>query len=236
MSTHSRGRATGTKESLARRHDIRPQKKVLLVVTAGDTEANYIKELKAHLSAHLTANVTVFDIGTRTTVRQAVRLAKACYQRRAASPIKTGFEQVWLVLDREPHEEMADSRVELEKLLEGSSPKGRWHVAGTNPCIEYWFLLHFHDCKSPFETSLKCLNALRKVCPTYAKPSIPRQVLELAAIRTATQRALGGQRLPSDSSGRPSSEELRFLDANPSTGFHLLVNEFLQLEPDRGNK
>lgn len=235
MSGGKGGGAGGSKESLARRHDIRQQKKVLLVVTAGETEANYIKELKARLSAHLTANVTVHDIGTRTSVRQAVKLAKACDQQRAASPNKTGFEQIWLVLDREPHEDMPNLRMDLEKLLEGNRPKGRWHVAGTNPCIEYWFLLHFQDCKSPFETSLKCLAALRKVCPTYAKPAIPKQVLEPTAIQTATKRALGKQQSPEGLSGRPSSLELSFLEANPSTGMHLLIGEFLELDQDQGS-
>lgn len=81
----------------------------------------------------------------------------------------------------------------------------------SNPCVEYWFLLHYKDVALEL-TSAECVNRLRKLDKEYIKGkfSAPMQKKLIESIAEAADRA--GAKVPY---------------SNPSSTIHLLTNEIL---------
>lgn len=81
----------------------------------------------------------------------------------------------------------------------------------SNPCIEYWFLLHYKDVVSEL-TSAECLSHLKRHDGKYTKGTFSSQMIKnlIDNISEAGKRAMKKQ---------PYS--------NPSSTVHLLTNEIL---------
>lgn len=82
----------------------------------------------------------------------------------------------------------------------------------SNPCVEYWFLLHYKDTNKELSTA-ECLAILKNIDADYVKGSFStamKKVL-LTAIEDATKRA-------------------RYKEAytNPSSTIHLLSDEIIK--------
>lgn len=82
----------------------------------------------------------------------------------------------------------------------------------SNPCVEYWFLLHYKDVGSEL-TSADCVARLRKLDAEYSKGifSIPMTKKLIDNIADATNRAIAKKQY-----------------SNPSSTVHLLTNEILK--------
>jgi len=101
--------------------------------------------------------------------RQAERLiAQAIDLRRKRSqqPDALPYEEVWCVFDREaanepPNFPAAINRADREHLA----------LAVSNPCFEYWYLLHERETDRPFQDANEVVEALRnpECLPTYQK-------------------------------------------------------------------
>lgn len=85
----------------------------------------------------------------------------------------------------------------------------------SNPCIEYWFLLHYKDINKELSSS-ECVAALRRFDATYTKgeftPSMSKVLIE--SIDEASSRA---------------RHKMKY--ANPSSSVHLLTDEIIKLKP-----
>lgn len=82
----------------------------------------------------------------------------------------------------------------------------------SNPCVEYWFLLHYKDVASEL-TSAECVARLRKHDADYSKGafSAPMKIRLIESIADAVSRA---------ATKAPYS--------NPSSTVYLLINEILR--------
>jgi hypothetical protein len=82
----------------------------------------------------------------------------------------------------------------------------------SNPCVEFWFLLHYKDVASEL-SSAECVARLRKLDTEYAKGtfSTPMKKMLIENIAYAANRAIAKA---------PYS--------NPSSTVHLLTNEILK--------
>lgn len=82
----------------------------------------------------------------------------------------------------------------------------------SNPCVEYWFLLHYKDVASEL-TSAECVARLKKLDAEYAKGtfSTPMKKKLIESITEAANRAVA--KVPY---------------SNPSSTVHLLTNEILK--------
>ena len=81
----------------------------------------------------------------------------------------------------------------------------------SNPCIEYWFLLHYADVNREISSS-ECLALLRSKDPAYSK----------GEFSTAMKRILIEN--ISDAAARAKDKEVY---ANPSSTVHLLTKEII---------
>jgi len=74
-------------------------------------------------------------------------------------------DEMWLVVDRDDWQES-----ELKKLLVWCREKRNRHLAVSNPCFEYWLLLHF-DAGTTANACAQCRQRLRQLVPGYDKGS-----------------------------------------------------------------
>lgn len=82
----------------------------------------------------------------------------------------------------------------------------------SNPCIEYWFLLHYNDVNREL-SSVECLTSLKAIDAEYSKGvfSAAMKKVLLEAVETAASRA-----------------KTKEAYTNPSSTVHLLTDEIIK--------
>ena len=124
---------------LRRRGPQREPYSTVLVVCEGErTEVEYLKGLCSALRLSW-ANITV--VGRGTDPVSVVRFAVEKAQREG------GWDHVYCVFDRDRHADFPQATNQLRQAtLEGT----QFHGGITNPCFEFWILLHFEDARRPY--------------------------------------------------------------------------------------
>lgn len=143
--------------------------KVLIVCEGEKTEPNYFNELIQVYKLN-TANVEV-DGSSGSSPKSVFERADQLWhaEKRKGDP----YDRVYCVFDRDSHYGYKET---MEKISE-YKPKGVFHAAVSNPCFEYWLLLHFKFTTKPYTAtgSSSIANAvikeLKKVMPGYKKGS-----------------------------------------------------------------
>lgn len=106
----------------------------LLIYCEGETEKQYLTALAEALK--ITPNVSI----RKTAACSPIQLLESAYKDYQWSQIvdkQYPFTEYWLVFDRDHHPSYADTF----NLAATMDPKP--HLAWTNPCIEFWFWLHY---------------------------------------------------------------------------------------------
>jgi len=151
-----------TSRSFDRRPGRRPPRKCVLIVCEGrKTEPAYFKGFCKKLRLHSAevricgeecgnAPVSVVEFARQET-QQRKRDAK---QGRALLP----FESVWCVMDVEQHGKNPTLSDALQRARDG-----KLNTVLSNPCFEFWILLHFEDTAKPFTNCDEVITTLQKV-------------------------------------------------------------------------
>lgn len=79
----------------------------------------------------------------------------------------------------------------------------------SNPCVEYWFLLHYADVRNELSSS-ECLSRLKRFDPNYTKGTFSAAMQEILLSGSDT------------ASGRAKAREAY---SNPSSTIHILIDE-----------
>lgn len=95
-------------------------------------------------------------------------------------------DEVWIVIDQDNR---AERDPHLNKLLQWHDPTQRHFVAISNPCFEYWLLLHF-ECANNLSDVKNCRNHLQKYYQKQddqykLKKCFPSQFYTLQMVRDA---------------------------------------------------
>jgi hypothetical protein len=158
-------------ESFRRRQGGRALRPIVLIVCEGaETEYRYFRAWKSQAElATVTIDVrggkgqdmSVVETAMKFRDERKKRFAQAKKQGQSADP---PFEMVWCVFDREGVYQSdnfwrAVERADAEQI----------RLAISNPCFEYWFLLHFRDRGAFFHNGQELLQELRQHIPDYAK-------------------------------------------------------------------
>jgi hypothetical protein len=198
-------------ESYRRAAPTKAPRKTFLVVTEGEkTEPNYLRALCRRLSLS-TAEVVVHHpeaTDPKSLTDAAIGLSKVRKQE-ARNSLLVPYDEVWVVYDLErPH----DERRQLHKSQQGKQKAHGVRVATSDPCFEYWLLLHFQYTTRPFTDYNHVVRALKKHLPDYEKAS---NIHDSVLCRTpdAVKNAEMCRKHHKDCDG----------DGNPSTDIHLLV-------------
>ncbi len=143
---------------------VEPRPCVLLVCEGSKTEPKYFESLRKELRL-TTVEVKVVGHGEapKSVVQRAVELLKT-RKREARRGQKLKYDHVWCIIDVEqPHENPS-----LLPAL-NQARDNQIDVALSNPCFEYWFILHFADCGRPLIDQDGVVRELKRHIPKYDK-------------------------------------------------------------------
>lgn len=200
-------------KDLKRRQAFRtPNKSELIVCEGSKTEQAYFASLRRELRLYA-VRIHVFspdESDPMAIVEQAIA------KKKEVSEPDNPCERVWCVVDVEipPHEA-------LDRAWERAKSVNKLELILTNPCIEYWFLLHFGKHTDSFGNKNDAMKALKEVHSSYKKRSIGFDILYPhtgEAIRHSKE-VLEEKRC---------GEYIR--DCNPSTHMHKIVEHLQNLQ------
>jgi hypothetical protein len=138
---------------------------VLLVCEGSKTEPKYFESLRKELRL-TTVEVMVVGHGEapKTVVQRAVDLRKTRKREVRRGRKDFNYDHVWCIIDVEqPHENPS-----LLPAL-NQARDNKIDVALSNPCFEYWFILHFADCGRPLIDQDGVVRELKRHIPKYDK-------------------------------------------------------------------
>lgn len=187
--------------SRRRRAPFRDPVTLILIVCGGEViEPAYFHGLRRHLR----------DPATKSTVtvrpEDPKRVAAFAARQRA------DYDQIWCVLDVDEFDYSEAIRIARTSKID---------LAVSNPCFEYWLLLHFENCDGALTGFRAVEKRLKKHLPTYDKSAL-RFADYIEGVEEAVRRA--------KSRSVEEGDEHR---TNPSTGVWKLVELMLPESPER---
>lgn len=155
---------------------VSPRECLLIVCEGAKTEPLYFKALRDQLRLQV---VEVEVVGPEqgsapiSIVDRAIQLRDERAERARKSPLLVPYDAVWCVIDVEQY----GLNPSLPRAI-GKAATRAIGVALSNPCFEYWYLLHFERTGTPFGTPKAVAKALKRWLPRYGKadPGVFRQV------------------------------------------------------------
>ncbi|MEU5278380.1 RloB family protein [Streptomyces asoensis] len=172
-------------------------KRILVVCGAEKTEKQYLEGLRdANRRANIAIKIRVEPKDPMAVVDAAIRLRDAD---------KDAFDECWVVLDVDDFDIPPVERFAAEQGI---------RIAISNPCFEYWLLLHFCEHNGNIPDYRRIEPILKKYVENYDKARIVFSVYESRvgdAIKRSEKRlaSCGGTTV------------------NPSTNMHQLALQFL---------
>jgi len=201
-------------DDLRRRPPTKRGRAIILIVCEGvETEYRYFEAMRKR-EGLLSVSIVVVPSGRQAErlVQQALTLRRKQSQEPDALP----YDEVWCVFDREAANEPADFLAAIHR-----ANREQLVLAVSNPCFEYWYLLHYRETNAPFGDADEVYEALRRndCMPDYQKNlDVFDRLLERRA--QALERA---ERLYER---HPDREHDRF--PNPSTLVQRLVRRLIE--------
>jgi hypothetical protein len=202
-----------SKTDMERRPPFRePRGRILIVCEGEKTEPNYFKEFRKKLRL-LTVEIEIAGKECGSAPVSVVDYAIKMEEDAKNSSIKGNYDTVWCVMDVDNHGTLVAA---IDKAKSHKSQN--IEIALSNPCFEYWFLLHFKKTSRMINSS-EASRALKKHFPKYEK-SDPTTFHTFyphtdTAIRNS-KNIIRENHYGDDISGK---------DCNPCTHVHLVVEE-----------
>ena len=192
-----------------------PRKSILIVSEGSKTEPIYFNSLRSSLRLAM-VEVEVVGEGAApiTVVDRAIELKAERKRVAKKSLTKAAYDVVYCVIDVEAPK--AESLSRAVNKAEGN----RLEVILSNPCFEYWYILHFRKTSAPFGTSQEAKSALRREHCAYCDSDTT--IFEVVYPKTADAIKHSKEVLREQHN---DAEDLS--DCNPSTHVHKIV-EYLQ--------
>ncbi len=207
-----------TEAALARgKSSRRPRECILIVCEGAETEPNYFNSLWRHIRLR-TVDVRVVGQGAeiRGVVDAAIRLREERDHEARESVQTAPFDEVWCVVDTECRNDNPSWEPGVDQARSNDL-----RLAWSNPCFEYWILLHFDRVGRSFNGYEAIKSHVRKHIPNYDKtsdyfailaPRIPQAIENSKSIhRTQWQHTP------------------RSIDCNPATTVHELVERLIEV-------
>lgn len=190
-----------------------PYDRVLVVCEGEKTEKNYFDELCDHYQLS-TTNIKVTP-GNGNDPVSIVRTAQKL--QKAENKVGEKYDRVYCVFDRDEHDNYQAGCQQVE----GAG----FFCVISNPCFEYWLLLHFIESRAPYArsggrtASANCEHDLKGQLPDYEKGQKGFFLTLLSRLPVAKKRA-----------ERVLDDALLTGEDNPSTRVHELVGYLQNLK------
>jgi len=205
-------------DRLQRRAGNRAARSSILIVCEGSkTEPKYFAGVLAKWKLQSVDVVPARGSAPTTIVEDAASRKKQRAVDASRSDFVAEYDEVWCVFDVDEHAKL--------KTAIATAAANEIRVALTNPCFEFWLLLHFVRFGTTTQTRQQVQRELRRYIPKYEKGG--DHVDELFdGIGPAIQRA--EHILKSQWQVNPE-EAVNLLNCNPSTAVHLVVKKLQKM-------
>ena len=191
-----------------------PRKSILIVCEGEKTEPIYFNALKDRLRMAM-VDVEIVGAGAApiTVVNRAIALRedRKDIVKKRKSLTKAVYEVIYCVFDVEaptPHESLANAVIKAKD--------NKLEVILSNPCFEYWYILHFRKTSAPFNRSQDAKSALRREHSAYSESDTT--IFNVVYPKTSDAIKHSKEVLNEQHN---DAEDLR--DCNPSTHVHKIV-------------
>jgi len=189
-----------------------PRKSILIVCEGEKTEPIYFNSLKSKLRLAM-VEVEIVGEGAApiTVVNSAINLREQRKRKAKKSLTKAEYEIIYCVFDVEaptPHGSLTGAV--------GMAHAHNLQVILSNPCFEYWYILHFRKTSAPFSSSQNVKSALRREHSAYSESDTT--IFNVVYPKTSDAIKHSKEVLKEQHN---DAEDLR--DCNPSTHVHKIV-------------
>jgi hypothetical protein len=190
-----------------------PSGKAFLIVTEGEkTEPNYFAALRSRLNLRAADVEIVHPPGTDpvTLTKKAIELRDERKEQSEKSFV-VEYDEVWVLFDLEKFHD--GRRAHAKTAMKLKEAKGI-RFAFSDPCFEYWLLLHEEFTTALMPDASHAIKRLKKHWHNYTKGCSPSEEF-LEKIPVAVTRAARCRKHHQTSGG----------DGNPSTHVDMLVRQ-----------
>jgi len=212
------GRARSKRELRRRKPIYAPKECTLIVCEGGATEPNYFDGFWRRLRIPWSL-VHVEVVGEGAVPLTVVTKADSRRKQRESEAGRgqaVPYDRVWCVVDVEspdPHARLADALCKARDL--------GIDVALSNPCFEYWLLLHFEPTGSYFGSNKSVRDALRRYITGYRKS---KDIIDI--VYPLTEDAIHNAEFILHARHHDPDDLTR---CNPSTHVHLVVKQLQEM-------
>jgi len=139
-----------------------------------------------------------------TLTKRAIELRDERKKEAKKNPTKVAYDEVWVIFDLEkPH----DERRELAKNAKSLKGVSGIQFASSDPCFEYWLLLHEEYTTSPFIDCSQVIKRLKRYWKDYSKGESPsKEFLDKIPIAVTNAKHCREHHKTSGGIGNPSTD------------------------------
>lgn len=190
------------------------KKRVLIVCEGKKTEPNYLKEF---VDKHKLHNVKI--VGSGTTPSKVITCAME--KKNNEIELGEGFDEIFCVFDRDNHSDFESACQKAKQL--------NFTLIRSNPCFEYWLILHFIYSRKPFVSSGG--RTPSKNCENHVNQQFKKNNLgEYKKNSNNTYSKLENYISTAIKNSKQSlSDAKKTKTFNPSTEFHKLIESIYDL-------
>lgn len=190
----------------------------LIIITEGSlTEVQYIEEICAHFKvpSSLVKIETPSYTNAEGLVKYAVR--RLVDQKKAKQYYGFGASKVWVLCDTEINQKSLNQAIDLSK------KHGIW-LGLSDPCFEFWLLLHFKYTTRGYNTSNEIIHDVQKSLPLYSRK---KKSLDMRLVIPNVNEAIRNASLL-------RLNHTQIGNISPSTDCDLLIMDLLSLSNGQG--
>lgn len=210
-----------TQKQLARKKSSRPIIQRFLIVCEGKTERIYLNGIKNEFKLGITKEIIIPD-GNDPSPISVVNYAEQKYLEDSKYNEGNEYNYVFCVIDRDGHQSYEKAVKKIDN-LKRKIPNCQFQLFLSDPCVEYWFLLHHIYTDKPYndipsKSRADCVTSdLKQYEPLYTKNNIKIITGLISKLDTASKHA---EKSLKDSQTRG--------DTNPSSNLHILIKKLCE--------
>jgi len=207
------GRRNRTRSLKRAKPYLEPRSRILIVCEDAKSSPRYFMYIRDKLRLH-PVEVTVCGRECGSAPINVVDHAIARKRSVKTSPVRDEYDDIFCVIDIDTH-----------TTLDAAINKARDHrlsIILSNPCFEYWYILHFRKTGSAYHASSAVVSDLKNDFPNYDKGNA--EIFEAIYPETDTAIERSEEILRSQ---YHDNEDLR--QCNPSTHAHRVVGRLKEV-------
>ena len=141
--------------------------RVLILTEGSKTEQIYFKGLVKYLKLS-SVNIKILDI-KQTTPDSLFKQAKKLYNKSESD--KNPYDRVYCIFDKDKHAKYQETKNTIDCI---TKPKNVYYYGFSEPCFEFWLLLHYAKTEQPFINfdELRKNKIFKEHFPNYIKSQI----------------------------------------------------------------